>query len=358
LVVSSYGGLGGAELALETFIAHRPGDVDVHALLVSGGPLEGRLRAHGVPVTVARGFDGRPGPARIARFTRAGGAALREWAPDVVWAVGQKAALLMSAPARLRRTPLVWHKVDFSWDRTLARPLALAASGVVGCSDAVLGALGGLRERRALGVVYPPVALPDDLRARPDPERAVIGTLGRLAPYKGHHHIVRAAAELAAEFPELSLVLAGGDEPQYAGYRESLTKLAADLGIADRVELPGHVAPASVLERLNVFVSATYRDEQGFGLEGFGSAVLEAGWAGVPAVAVAGGGMGEALEDGVTGTLVGSADPTLLAEATARYLRDPELAERTGRAGAERARTIAAPSQAAEQMFRLLKLGS
>jgi glycosyltransferase involved in cell wall biosynthesis len=218
----------------------------------------------------------------------------------------------------------------------------------------VLGALGPLRERRRLGTVGPPIRLPEGLRARPEPGTPVVGTLGRLVPYKGHHHLVRAGVLLSDEFPELRVVLAGDPEPQYPGYRESLL----ELGMGERLELPGFVPPASVLERMSVFVNATYRDDDGFGFEGLSGAMLEASWTGVPVVATAGGGTAEGVIPGETGTLVEHADPRALADAIAPYLRDPELARRTGEAGARFARERFAPPVVAARLFDLLRQAS
>ena len=355
LAVSSYGGLGGAELALATFLEHRPPEVEAEAVLVSDGPLGALLERQGVPSVAGHGFEARPTLRALVRFTRALAPHLRRIRPDVVWATGQKAALLSLPACRAAGVPLVWHKVDFSWDRLLAKPLAAGAQGVVCVSRAACAALGPLRARRLLGVVGPPVRLPADLVARPDPERPVIGTLARLVPYKGHHHILRAAALLGEEFPALRVVLAGSGAPQYPDYPRSLEVLAEELGLSDRVELPGHIeAVEPVLERLTVFVNATYRDAQGFGFEGLSGAMLEASWAGIPVVAVRGGGTAEGLRDGATGTLVEAAEPRLLARAIAPYLRHPDLRERTGAAARAHARANYAPGVAARRLFSLL----
>jgi glycosyltransferase involved in cell wall biosynthesis len=357
--LSSYGVLGGAELSLATFLEYRPDHVDAVALLMDGGPLAARLAGLAVPVHSARGYTGRPTLTRAVRFARELSGFLERERPDVVWALGQKAALLAVAPCRRRRIPLVWHKVDFSWDRLLAAPLAEGVNGVVCVSQAVAGALGPLGRRKMLGVVDPPLRLSESLRAEPDRERPVIGTLARLVPYKGHHHILAAAAELSAEFPGLRVVLAGGPVREFPDYPRELERQAAELGLDGRVELPGFVNDVeAVLRRLSVFVNATYRDEEGFGLEGLSGAMLEASWAGVPVVATGGGGTAEGLVDGETGTLVPEAEPHAIAAAVAPYLRDPELAERTGAAGMALARARCAPGPASRRLFDLLALAA
>jgi glycosyltransferase involved in cell wall biosynthesis len=355
LAVSSYGELGGAELSLAAFAAHRPADVELRALLVSGGGLSELLLELGVPVWTGSGYEGRPTPARLARFTRRFDALMASWPPDVVWATGQKAALLCAPACRRRGVALAWHKVDFSWDRILARPLAAAATGVVAVSSAVTEALGPWQGRRPIYIVGPPVQLGEDVVSQPDPRHPCIGTLARLVPYKGHHFIIEAAARLSEEFPCLRTVLAGGEAAEYPGYRDELVSLARRRGLEDRVELPGFVRPVDRLLRdLTVFVNATYRDTEGFGLEGLSGAMLEASWAGVPVVATRGGGTAEGVLDGRTGTLVDRADPEELAAAIAPYLRDAELRQRTGHEARNFTHLRFAPAAVAERLYAAL----
>jgi glycosyltransferase involved in cell wall biosynthesis len=357
LAVSSYGGLGGAELALDAFLAHRPAHVDADVLLVADGPIRDRLECEGLTVMAARGMAGRPDPAALACFSRPFARWLRARRPDVVWAVGSKATLLCAPACRALGVPLVFHKVDFSFDRGLAPALAAVSDGVVSVSAAVLEALGPrLRRRRVLAVVGVPITLPERLPPAPDPDPPVIGTLARLIPYKGHDRILRAAALLSGEFPDLRVRLVGGPVDNFPGHPAELRALADRLGLGDRAELPGFVADvAAAVQEFSVFVSATYRDAEGFGVEALGAGIIEANWAGVPAVASREGGTAEALVDGVTGTLVEAAEPELLAAAIAPYLRDPGLRARHGAEGARIARERFRPEAAAGRLFDALR---
>lgn len=354
LALSSYSVLGGAEISMSTFMDHRPPGWDLRALLVADGPLREQLLGMGIDVDVAPGCASRPRPGHFARFTGALRPVLREYRPDVIWSMGTKSTLLAIPGARLGRVPLVWHKVDFSLDAQLAKPVAAGSSGVIGVSEAVLAALGPLRRSRRLGVVGPPVGLPDDLRADPDPDRPAIGTFARLIPYKGHHHIVEAGALLRREFPGLRIVLAGGPVDEHPGYPDELRALAQRLGVSEHLELPGFVSEVGpLLSQLSVYVNATYLDGA-YGLEGLSGAMLEASWAGLPVVASAGGGTGEGVRDGITGTIVERSDPALLADAIAPYLRDPGLARAAGDAGAAFTRERFAPARGAERVFEML----
>lgn len=355
LAISSYGVLGGAELALDAFAAHRPGGVDVRVLLVTDGPIRERLAARGVRVAAAHGMAGPPDLSRVARFTRALVADLRRDRPDVVWAIGQKGALLAVPACRALGVPLVWHKVDFSWDGWLVWPLAGAVDGVVAVSRAVTEALGRWRARRLLEVVGVPIALPEELHVTPAVDPPAIGTLARLHPYKGAPHMLRAAALLSDEFPTLRVVLAGGPVPEYPDHPAELRALASELGLDGRVEMPGFVDDVpSVLRGLTVFVNATHEHE-GFGKEALSGSMLEASWAGLPVVAPRLGGNAEGLVEGVSGTLVDRADPEALAAALRPYLRDPALAARAGEAGRVFARERFRPAAAAGRLFGALE---
>jgi glycosyltransferase involved in cell wall biosynthesis len=354
LAISSHAGGGGAELTFATFLRYRPEDVETRIVVLGDGPLVRTLTERGERPQVTAGYDGRPTLTRVARFTRELRGIIRRERPAVVWAMGIKAAL-MSAPAgRLTGVPVVWHKVDFSYDRSLARPTAAAVRGVIGVSEAVLAGLGPFRRRR-LGVVFPPVTLPESARRDEQREPHRIGMLGRLTPYKGVDAVIRAAALLRSDFPDLRLTIAGEEPGPPSGYRETLVRLAGELDIADAVELPGYVDPAALLPRLDVLVNATHRDERGFGLEGLSGAMLEASWVGVPVVATAGGGTAEGLVDGGTGALIDQPEPQALAAAIGRYLGDRELNERAGEAGRSFARERCDPQRASHRLFELLR---
>jgi len=357
LAVASSGRLGGAELSLAELLRHRPADVEALALVLSAGELPARLAELGVPTWRARGYEQRPTGPQAARFTRSLLALLAQTRPQVVLAVGIKAAMLAVAGARLGGVPIVWQKVDFSYDASLARPLAVAVNGVIAVSEAALAPLTPLRARRLLDVVGPPVRMPDEPYRPPEGEQPAIGTLAALAPYKGQHHLLAAAGLLTAEFPRLRVLLAGEPLAAYPGYAQELSALARELGIAERVHLMGFVEDVgAVLGQLAVYVNATYRDASGYGLEGLSGAMLEASWVGRPVVATRGGGTPEGVLDGVTGTLVDEGDPATLAGAIAAYLRDPALARRTGEAGRRLARERFAPERVAGRVFAALRL--
>jgi glycosyltransferase involved in cell wall biosynthesis len=101
--------------------------------------------------------------------------------------------------------------------------------------------------------------------------------LGRLHPKKGLDLLLPAFAQIAREFPDHVLVIAGPDE---GGYAKSVEKMVADLNLAERVLLTGPVyGPTKIglLKLAKVFVLTSYS-------EGQPMAVLEALGCGTPAL--------------------------------------------------------------------------
>jgi glycosyltransferase involved in cell wall biosynthesis len=172
----------------------------------------------------------------------------------------------------------------------------------------------------------------------PAPEQPRILCVGRLVPIKGHEVLLRAFAELCRLLPSARLAVAG-EGP----LRPSLRKLAADLGVDDRVEFLGRIVPVQPeLERSAVVAVPSLG-------EGFGMAALEAQERARPVVASAVGGLPEIVEDGVSGLLVPAGDAAALAAALARLLGDPALARRMGGAGRKRALALFGRRRCAER---------
>lgn len=145
--------------------------------------------------------------------------------------------------------------------------------------------------------------------------------LGRLEAAKGVFELLAAGARLAAGFPELRLVLGG------EGDADAVRRRAAELGIAERVELLGWAGPElrdAELARASVFCLPSHA-------EGLPMSLLEAMAAGKAAVAAHVGGIPEILRDGANGLLVPPHDADALAQALARVLRDDGLRAQLGR---------------------------
>ena len=150
--------------------------------------------------------------------------------------------------------------------------------------------------------------------------------VGRLIPIKGHIVLLRAFAQARRRVPTLQLDLAGRGPLEPA-----LRALVKELGVDDAVRFLGYVAP---VQRAIEETAAVVVPSMG---EGFGMVALEAMERARPVIAAEIGGLGELVEDGVTGYLVpaGEADP--LADAIVRFASDLPKAAGMGAAGRHRA---------------------
>jgi glycosyltransferase involved in cell wall biosynthesis len=158
-----------------------------------------------------------------------------------------------------------------------------------------------------------------------DETQPVVLTVGRLMVQKGHRCLVSAVPELAARFPDVAVVVLG-----HGALHEQLRRQAAELGVGDRVHLPGFRADARMLlDAADVFVLPSRQ-------EAMPLAALEAMDAGLPVVATRVFGSAEVVADGVTGTLVPRDDPAALARAVGELLDDADRREQYGQAGRQR----------------------
>lgn len=181
---------------------------------------------------------------------------------------------------------------------------------------------GGLRATGRLEVV--PLGVPalatasvmeSDL-ARTLGDASFILAIGTLEPRKNYPHLVHAFGLLAADHPDLHLVIAGHDGPARPAVDAAIERLPARE--RRRVVLPGGVSDAtkrSLLERARVLAYPSI-------YEGFGFPVLEAMAAGVPVVAARAGSIPEVAGDAAV--LVEPTDEQQLAAAIGRLLTDDD----------------------------------
>jgi len=155
----------------------------------------------------------------------------------------------------------------------------------------------------------------------------VIGTVATLRPYKGVDVLLQAAALLVPDWPDLQVLVAGGDEGTDTSVRAGLRELIAREGIEANVHLLGFRddIPA-VVDAFDVAVCSS-------DFEGSPLSVMEYMEEAKPVVATAVGGLPDLIADGDQGYLVGVRDPAALAAGIGKLLADPEAARRMGEAG-------------------------
>ena len=158
----------------------------------------------------------------------------------------------------------------------------------------------------------------------------VIGTVCALRPQKAIDVLLTAIATLAAERPDVRVVIVG-DGPE----RPHLERVSEELGLAGTVQFLGSRPQEElpdILAAIDIAVSSSR-------YEGMPLAIIEWMAAGKAIVATRVGGVPALIEDDVDGLLVDPGDPNQLSEAIGRLLRDADLRSALGMRAARRQRS-------------------
>lgn len=159
---------------------------------------------------------------------------------------------------------------------------------------------------------------PNETVSRPSKRRTRLGTFGNIRRTKGQWAAVQAVAELMTRGLDVELLLVGHEEPDGAVIRG----LAKRLGVADRIEILGVVDNQfDVMAKCDIVVVPSLE-------ETFSVVCLEAQLLGRPVVATEVGGITEFVLHDSTGLTVPPEDPTAIAAAVERLIREPALSER------------------------------
>jgi glycosyltransferase involved in cell wall biosynthesis len=336
VVRPSKGGAFGHAVRLGSALAERGHDV---AVCGPHGDYRDAIDLDVLELDIAR----RPSPSQDVRAVVGLGRVLRRFAPDIVHAHGSKGGTV----ARLARiakpgVPVVFtpHNYAFTnyftsrWERgayrTIEFSLAPLATRVVCVCEAerrIAARLGPASRTRVVynGInpferVVPNPAV-DALRER----GPLICAVSELQPPKGIPTLIDAMPTVLDRVPDANLAIAGDGV-----LRDRIGAQISGHGLSERVHLLGELPEVSgVYGGSDVFVHPGWA-------ESFPYVILEAMGMGMPIVATDVGGIGEAIEDGVTGRLVEPQDPPALASAIASLLGDREHARALGESARER----------------------
>jgi len=333
-------GKGGAEYQLYELLRHldRRRFTPRVFVLAPGGWWVEPIRDLGVPVEEIP----RRGPADVRRLARLR-VALRRFAPHVVHTIlwsgnsyGRLAALGLGIPVVIAAERVV--PAYRAWQVMVERALDRVTDAyLVNCEAIAVWQVERKRlPREKIEVIpngidlgrLPPFSL-DRRGARSaaglQRDRRLVAGIGRLDAQKDFPTFLRAAAIIAADFPDVDFLVVGEGEEQAA-----LEALARRLGLGARVVFTGlrHDVPRLLAAVDVLALTSLY--------EGFPNVLLEAMATGAVAVATDVGGCRELVTSGETGVLVPPRAPAAVAAAVGRVLRDPALARRLATAARQR----------------------
>jgi glycosyltransferase involved in cell wall biosynthesis len=162
------------------------------------------------------------------------------------------------------------------------------------------------KTRRALGVA---------------PDEFAVVAAGRLHRMKGFIHLVEAAPRILERVPATRIIIAGDGEE-----KEALRRRIDELGLGERVRLPGFVENMPDLMRAaDLFVLPSV-EVKGAPREGLPMVIAEAMATGCPVVTTDVSGNKEIVTDGVNGRIVAQQDAAALAAGIIGVLSDPDRA--------------------------------
>jgi glycosyltransferase involved in cell wall biosynthesis len=156
--------------------------------------------------------------------------------------------------------------------------------------------------------------------------------VGSLHEVKGQAYLIQACAKLAEKHIDFVCHFVG-DGPD----RKSLTDLAAQLGISERVHFHGQQKRdriAQLLQETDVLVAPSVPTSDGR-REGIPVVLIEAMSSGVPVIASDLSGIPELVLNDRTGLLTPPGDVAAITTALERYYLNPTLRRRLGEAGRE-----------------------
>lgn len=365
--------LAGANRSLLELVTNLPEHVRPLVVCAAEGQAAEAYRARGIPCEIlpAPGVLGRYGR-RIRRFTAAERLRallvdmpaytlrlrriMARGGVDLVHANDPRGTFLALPAARLAGLPMVAHlRGEFSHGGSARRLFETAAARIITVSDGARSTLSP-RGRARARTVY------NGIRATPAPATplpwlaslrgdgvVVVSCFASVVPFKGHHHLIRAAAELESRGVghRVAFVCVGDLVDGYGFYHEWLVREMDRLNVRNVTFTGWQDDPYAFYARSDVTVLPSVSRErlqvgdrvvEVHGNEGFPRTHLESMSLGVPVVGTRIAGVPEQVEDGVTGTLVAPGDPVALADALEPLLADAALRARMGAAGRERVR--------------------
>lgn len=157
-------------------------------------------------------------------------------------------------------------------------------------------------------------------------------TVGNLVERKGHDMVLKSLPKVLREVPDTVYLIVGDGER-----KQKLKELVDELDLGEHVIFTGRVTDKELPNYYNtcdVFIMPSR--EIGSDIEGFGIVYLEASACAKPVIGGRSGGVSDAVEDGVSGTLVDPLNVDEISQALITLLTDDELAMRLGRQGRKR----------------------
>ncbi len=140
------------------------------------------------------------------------------------------------------------------------------------------------------------------LRNKPDSkDQLTLVSVGTVWPRKGHHNVLNAFREILKIYPEVRYNIAGR-----LADLSKVTEYFEDKNLKEHLHIHGQISDEQlhdILRDSDIFILLSESQSSG-DFEGFGIAVLEANFFGLPAIGSKNSGLEDAIQHGVSGLIV------------------------------------------------------
>lgn len=146
-------------------------------------------------------------------------------------------------------------------------------------------------------------------------------TVGNVTRRKGQQNVIKALPTIRDRYPDVHYHIVGIPTEQAA-----FEALAKELEVMDHITFHGPLPDAELTAALrgaDIFAMLSERQPDG-DVEGFGIAILEANYLGLPAIGADDSGITDAIRDGYSGKLVNNGDPAAVSSAIEEIMRHYE----------------------------------
>jgi glycosyltransferase involved in cell wall biosynthesis len=173
-----------------------------------------------------------------------------------------------------------------------------------------------------------------------DPTLPVVGSVGRLAPEKGHTFLIQAAPRIIKEHGPVNFLLVGEGPLE-----QQLKQQVVDLDLSQFVHITGYVPDLiPYVEAMDIGVMPSV-------WEGLGLALLEFMALGIPTVTSSVACFREVIVDGESGFIASLFEENSLADHILELLCRPDIAAKVGQAALERVRSKFSAQRLADDMM-------
>jgi len=260
---------------------------------------------------------------------------------DIIHCNSFTAVLYSLLPAKLSKTPIIWHMHDILQARLsnkiFIRLAAHWTDKIICVSHATKKRLleFGVDEKKC-EVIYNSA---DQLSSQQQKTQGefrkefgigdnarVVTMIGQIAQWKGQHVFIEAVSKLADRYTHIKYVIAGDILNQTEQlYKQHIHQMTDSLNLNDRIIFTGFRDDVQkIINDSDIIVHASVKPDP------LPTVIIEAMSANKPAVATNVGGVPELVVDNETGFLVPPADSEQLAQAISKLLDDPEMANKFG----------------------------